>query len=369
MPPRTPIARAAMFIALGLVTLGFFLAGWHALKPANAETISMDEALRRDFAAEKLPGLHAALVLHRGEVVSESYFPGEDEAWGSPLGRVEHGPDTLHDLRSVTKSIVGLLYGIALAQGHVPAPDASLLDQFPEYSGLPADPRRSALTIGHVLTMSMGTEWDETLPYTDPRNSEIAMEQAPDRLRFILDRPMIAQPGESWTYNGGATALIAALIVRGTGKDLESYAREVLFTPLGIEHLEWARGEDGAHSGASGLRLTARGLARIGEMILADGVWQGRRIVPADWLRESFTKRAEAEGLGYGYLWWLAPWGKPAPAWVAGFGNGGQRMTVQASADLVIVVFAGNYNQPDAWRIPVSVIEDYAVPAVKRRLE
>ncbi|MFX9054135.1 serine hydrolase, partial [Acinetobacter baumannii] len=88
----------------------------------------------------------------------------QDEAWGRPLGEVAFGPETLHDLRSVTKSIVGLLYGIALDRGKVPAPDQPLMAQFPEYPDLAADPARRDLTIAHALTMTLGTEWDETLP-------------------------------------------------------------------------------------------------------------------------------------------------------------------------------------------------------------
>ena len=152
-------------------------------------------------------------------------------------------PETLHDLRSVTKSIVGLLYGIALDRGLVPPPDAPLLAQFPEYSDLAADPRRARLTIAHALTMTLGMEWDEQRPYTDPANSEIAMENAPDRNRFILERPFVAAPGERWIYSGGAVALIGDLIAKGTGRTLPDFARQALFAPLGITTFEWAEGQ------------------------------------------------------------------------------------------------------------------------------
>ena len=130
------------------------------------------------------------------------------KAGARPLGSVTFGPDTLHDLRSVTKSIVGLLYGIALDRGLVPSPDAPLLAQFPEYPDLAADPQRAHLTVMNALNMTLGMEWDEQLPYADPTNSEIAMERVPDRYRFILDRPFVAVPGERWIYSGGAVALL-----------------------------------------------------------------------------------------------------------------------------------------------------------------
>ena len=106
--------------------------------------------------------------------------------------------------------------------------------------------------------MTLGAAWNEQLPYTDPANSEIAMEMAADRIRFVLSRPMEAEPGARWTYSGGATALLGALIARGTRTTLPEFAREALFDPLGIARFEWAAGQDGVASAASGLRLTAR---------------------------------------------------------------------------------------------------------------
>src|SRR5262249_43396736 len=155
-----------------------------------------------------------------------------------------------------TKSIVGLLYGIALERGYVPRPEEKLLKQFPEYPDIGADPAQDRLTVQHALTMTLGTEWDElSIPYTDPRNSEIAMDRAADRYRYILERPVIEPPGTRWIYNGGATALLARLIAKGTGRTLSAFAQEVLFEPLGISRVEWMQAPDGAASAASGLRM------------------------------------------------------------------------------------------------------------------
>lgn len=326
----------------------------------------MKAKLDAAFAAGELEGLHSVLVLYRGEVFAEAHYPGVDEAWGKPLGARRHGPDVLHDLRSVTKSIVSLLYGIALADGLVPPVDTPLVDGFPEYPDLAADPARRRIRVEDALTMRMGVEWDETRPYSDPRNSEIAMERADDRYRYALSRPVTGPPGEAWVYNGGATALIARLIAKGAGKSIDAYAREKLFEPLGIMAFEWARGRDGAPSAASGLRLNVHGLARIGQMVLQRGAWDGRQIVPKTWLAASQEAHADAGELDYGYFWWLAKWGDPPPLWAAGFGNGGQRLTVQARSNLVVVVFAGNYNQPDAWKLPVKVLLEFVYPAFDR---
>jgi CubicO group peptidase (beta-lactamase class C family) len=143
----------------------------------------------------ELRGLHGLVIARHGGLALERYYTGLDETWGRPLGRVEFGPETRHDLRSVTKSIVGLLYGMALADGKVPASDAVLVDQFPEYPELAADPARRRLTVGHVLSMTLGLEWNENVPYTSAANSEISMELAPDRYRFVLERPIAETPG------------------------------------------------------------------------------------------------------------------------------------------------------------------------------
>jgi len=327
-----------------------------------AQGSDMEDKLKAAFAAGELPGLHSVLVLRHGDVFAEVYFSGEDQAWGQPLGVQEHGPETLHDIRSVTKSVVGLLYGIALDEGLVPDLDESLVGQFPEYADLAGDPKRDAMTVADALTMQMGTDWDESLPYTDPRNSEIAMELADNRYRFILDRPMVHEPGTHWTYNGGATAIIAKLIADGVGKPIDVYAKEKLFDPLGITGLHWAAGADGVPSAASGLRLTTHGLAKIGHMVMEGGKADGRQIVPEAWVEAMLRPHTNAEDLRYGHFWWLAPDGDP-PIWVAGFGNGGQRLWINKQGGLVLVVYAGNYNQPDAWKVPVSVTLDFLLPA------
>src|SRR5262249_41065483 len=206
-------------------------------------------------------------------------------------------------LRSVSKSIVGLLYGIALADGKVPPPEASLLCAFPEYEDLAAHQQRDRWTIHHALSMTLGTDWDElSVPYSDPTNSEIAMDRAPDRYRFVLEAPVVIEPGTRWTYCGGATALLARIIVRGTGKPLHAFAREVLFDPLGVGPTEWLADRRGEEFAASGARMTPRGLARIGVMMLSGGVWCGRPIVPAAWIERSTTPVVDVDEIRrYGY--------------------------------------------------------------------
>src|SRR4051794_3546425 len=183
-------------------------------------TTQLRDRLDQILQAGQVGGLHAVAAVRGGQSVLEYYRAGEDFAWGDSLGVVEFGPGVLHDIRSVTKSVTVLLYGIALGEGLVPPPAEPLLQRFPQYPDLAADPRRARLTVEHALTMSLGVEWREDLPYNSPANAEIAMELAPDRYRYILERPILEPPGAQWTYCGGATALLGRLITDGTGQSL-----------------------------------------------------------------------------------------------------------------------------------------------------
>jgi CubicO group peptidase (beta-lactamase class C family) len=331
---------------------------WDATTPEQAGfATNLERKFDAAIESELLRDFHALAVSRNGKLVFERYFEGRDEAWGDDIGHVVFGPDTLHDLRSVTKSVTSLIYGIALEQGLVPPVDAPVVDAFPEYPDLVADPARRKVTVAHTLNMAMGMEWDENKPYTDPTNSEIAMEFAPDRYRFVLDRPIVGEPGADWIYSGGAVALIGALITRGTGKSLAEYAQETLFGPLGIDNFFWHRGADGAESSASGLRMTTRGLLRIGDMMANGGTFAGRQIVPKAWIDGCLTSAIRtAYDTGYSRLWYLEVARPPAFAnavpWAGGFGNGGQRLWILPDAGIAAVAYLGKYNDFSSWIMP-----------------
>ena len=317
------------------------------------------ERLDESLQAGHLDGLHAVVAVRGGRTVLEYYGAGEDFALGDSLGVVEFGPGTRHDIRSVTKSVTALLYGIALGEGLVPAPAEPLLRWFPQYPDLAADPQRARLTVEHALSMSLGLEWNEDLPYNSPANAEIAMELAPDRYRYILERPIVEPPGTRWTYCGGATALLGRLIADGTGRSLAEYGQAVLFAPLGIDSFEWMAGADGVAYAASGLRLAPRDLARIGELVLAEGA----RIVPGDWVRTMLEPRlATTWSARYGYQWYIES--IEGHRLVAGMGNGGQRLYVLPDLDLTVAITAGNYDDPDQWQTPLAVLQRVILPAL-----
>ena len=278
-------------------------------------------------------------------------------------------------MRSVSKGMVTLLYGIALEQGKVPPPEAPLFASFPEYADLAAHEGRDRLTIHHALSMTMGTDWDETsLPYTDPNNSEIAMEQAADRYRYVLERRVVQEPGRKFTYCGGATALLARIVAKAAGKPLHDVARETLFDPLGLGPTEWLTGHDGEPIAASGLRMTVRDLAQIGMMMLRGGTADGRRVVPAQWLERCTSPIVSVDEVRrFGYHWWIADisFGKPlgwAPrnlerTWMA-YGEGGQRLFLIPGLKLVVAVTAGNYNAADQWMPPTRVLREVVLESI-----
>jgi CubicO group peptidase (beta-lactamase class C family) len=292
--------------------------------------------------------IHALLIEHDGRLVYEQYFSGSDQRWGQPLGVVTFNRDTLHDLRSVTKSVVSALVGIAIGSKAIVSLDVPLLDYFPEYKDLPPELRK--LTIRHALTMTAGLEWNEDVPYTDPKNDEIAMTRSPDPLRYVFTRPIVSAPGTSWQYNGGTTQVLGTIVQRATKQPLAEYARAVLFAPLGITKFEWLGDLAGVPSAASGLRLRPRDLAKFASLYLHDGRWNGRQVIPSEWVRESTRRRVtlpKQTSRGYAYQWWhaclfSAPWG-PVDVPTA-VGNGAQRLFLLRSRRTAVTFLAGRYN-------------------------
>jgi CubicO group peptidase (beta-lactamase class C family) len=321
---------------------------WERDEP-EALGIASDLGARLDEGVKsgELQNLHAVFIARRGKLALERYYAGADERWGTPLGTVDFSPTTLHDLRSVSKSIVGLLYGIALAEGKVPTLDAPVLESFPAYGDLLQDKPRREIRMSHVLSMTMGLDWNEDLPYTDRRNSEIAMERSFDRYHYVLEQAIVDAPGQRWRYSGGATAILGHLIARGSGMPLVEFARTRLFAPLGIHTTDWTRGSNEEPSAASGLRMRAPDLVRIGQLVLQQGLWGDRQVVPARWIADCLTPRVAAfEGVQYGYHWYVARRRDQSLGYLA-MGLGGQRLVVIPSLDLVYAIFMGNYRRAD----------------------
>src|SRR5688572_21599128 len=201
------------------------------------------------------PNIHSLLIVRNNKLVYEHYWPGIDQSWGEDLGIRMQGKDSLHDIRSISKSIVSACIGIAIQQGKIKSVDQKVLSFFPAYAAQDTG-LKSALTIKHLLTMSSGLVWNEDVPYDNPENSEIKMILSPDPVGYVLSQPMAAPPGQVWKYNGGTTQLLAAILERTTGQSVDQFARDYLFKPLGITVFEWLK-YPGTNmpAAASGLRL------------------------------------------------------------------------------------------------------------------
>jgi CubicO group peptidase (beta-lactamase class C family) len=310
--------------------------------------------------------VHAVLIVKDGALVYEQYLEGRDEYWGADLGVVRFDRETLHDMRSTTKSVVSALIGIAVGDGSIRGVDAPVVDLLLEHMMADREAKRLIL-LRHVLTMTAGLEWDESMPYTDPRNSEARMIRSGDPIGYVLSHQLMAQPGSQFTYNGGLTELLAAVVRHATGQRLEDFAHERLFTPLGIVRVEWSRYANGLPSAASGLRLRPVDLAKFGYLYLNRGTWNGHQILPTAWIDQSLQEHWRAQHFGYGYQWWVPRFtarGQPIEAFQTR-GNGGQCAFVFPTLGLVVVTTAGNYNQfqDDRWLIPHWLITEYVLPS------
>ena len=293
--------------------------------------------------------IHAVLVVHRGKLVFERYFSGDDEIPGRFYGRrvenVSFDADTLHNMKSVSKSIASLAVGIAIDRGLIGSINEPIFSFFPELSDL-RSPEKDRIQLSHVLGMSMGLKWEEATPATgDDNNDEARMNMARDPCRYVLGLPVTASAGEVFFYNTGALRLVSAVIHKATGRPLDEFARETLFEPLGITRVEWSRVRGDTDAGG-GLRLRPRDMAKIGQLVLAGGRWNDRQVVSKAWIETSTAVKLKAtDGLSYGYLWWLGRSridGREI-SWIGALGRGGQSIRIVPELDLVVVVTAGYY--------------------------
>lgn len=351
--------------------------GW---KTANAESLGVDAAAlgRLMSTIREWPelGVHAILIERSGYLIYEEYFDGFDERWGDPLGHVAMAASSMHDLRSVTKSVVSALAGIAVHEGAIKSLDQPVVQWFPEYPDLNT-PDRRRVTLVHLLSMTSGLRWNEDVPPTDPLNDETRMVRDPRPLRYALSAPFAHAPGVDANYNGGLTQLMAAVIERATKTPIKDYARAKLFEPLGITEFEWVGDLAGMPSAASGLRLRARDLAKFGSLYLHSGRWNGKQVVPAEWVDLStrrhfrFPPRSGADAggeFGYGYFWWYNCYPTTSGLIEArtAVGNGQQRVFVLPGLDMVVTILAGRYNDfTTGGTLGSRILREHVIPAVR----
>ena len=310
--------------------------------------------------------IHSVLVARSGKLVFERYFSGPDEVLGLFFGRrvknVVFNADTLHDMKSVSKSVASLAIGIAIDRGLIRSVNEPIFSFFPECADLQS-PEKDRIQLVHVLTMTMGLKWVEATPSTgDLNNDEARMHMAWDPCRYVLGLPVTAPAGQEFFYNTGALTLASAIVHKVTGRPLDEFAREALFEPLGIGYVEWARVKGDTDAGG-GLRLRPRDMVKIGQLVLAGGRWNDRQIVSKDWIETSTTSKIKAtDDQYYGYLWWLgrARTNAGVVSWIGALGRGGQSIRIVPESDLVVAVTAGYYQDysPQAFKLQFGVFGD-----------
>ena len=215
--------------------------GW-PVASANEDKLIDRGALCRmaDRLAASDANVHSVLVARGGKLVFEQYFRGSDEINSHPVGKVTFDADTLHNVKSVSKSVASLALGIAIDRGLIRSINEPIFSFFPELSDL-RSPEKDRIQLVHALTMSMGLEWVEAIPSNEDNNDEVRMHMAPDPCRYVLGLAATAPAGQEFFYNTGALTLVSAIIHKATGRPLDEFARATLFDPLGITGAEWTR--------------------------------------------------------------------------------------------------------------------------------
>lgn len=296
--------------------------------------------------------IHSLLIFRNNTLVSESYFDG----WHR---------NRLHASRSASKSFISTLVGIAIDKGKIGSVNQKVFDFFPEYTDL-NNAQKSQLKILHLLTMTTGLQWDEKTKSEGPGNDEYELDLSNERVRFLLERPMVSTPGDRFVYNSGCPVLETAIIKKTTGEDPEIFAKENLFTPLSITHYYWRKYSDGLISAVGPILLCPRDMAKLGQLFLDGGKWKGNQIVSADWVGHAtatFTGN-EDNATGYGYHWWTVKYtvnDDPIRIFFAS-GSGGQYIFVVPDFNAVVVFTGGNYPPLNQSR-PYEIMKNVILPA------
>jgi CubicO group peptidase (beta-lactamase class C family) len=302
---------------------------------------------------ENLGFVDCILVIRNGYIVAENYYNG-------------YGENIPHDVRSVSKSFLSAMIGIALRDGHLDSLGSKMLDFFPEYVYQSIDPRKFDITIRHLLMMRMGIDSDENI-YNQVYNSS-------NWVKTTIELPLLHNPGSKFLYSTYQTHLLSAIITKASGMSTMEFARRFLLSEMKIECNEWQQDAQGYYFGGNSMDFTPRNMARLGYLYMNNGNLNGKQIVPAEWVEESLINYTGFNGLNwgdlhnfnYGYLWWLGEI-KDHQVFLA-LGHGGQFILNFPDLNLIVVATADwklDWDIADQHeRAILSIVANYIVPAV-----
>jgi CubicO group peptidase (beta-lactamase class C family) len=305
--------------------------GW---KVSSASEVGIKETeltkLAKSLETNQYPGTDSFLVVKDGLLIQELYFNNFNR-------------DKVHDLRSATKSITSALVGIAIDQGAIEGVNKPVFPSFVnEYSDIDEwVDGKNDITIKHLLTMTSGLSCDDNNVFS-PGNEDV-MYGYRDWVKFILDLPLISEPGSKWAYCTGGVVSLGAMIEDSTGIQTENFASSYLFEPLGIRNYHWEFTPTGRVDTGGHIHMTPRDMAKIGQLFLQKGLWNEQSLISKKWILESTSGQVtNGEGYFYGYLWWRALMNDTHVFYYAR-GNGGQFITIIPHLELVVVSTGNNY--------------------------
>jgi CubicO group peptidase (beta-lactamase class C family) len=283
-----------------------------------------------DFVRQNHIPIHSLLIVKNGYVILDAYF--------YPFRKGQ-----MHDGASMTKSITSSLIGIAIRNGKLIGLHQPVLSIFPNRHIANLDARKTGMTIEHLLTMSSGLE-------CHAEDSEVTlrqMRQSPNWVQYMLDQPMASDPGSKFVYCSGGMHLLSGILSQTTGESALQFAQTNLFKPLGIAGSDWPSDSQGVSTGWGDLHLKPEDWAKIGYLWLNNGVWDGRQILPASWVKDATEVHSHPGGddKGYGYGFWIYP--KRSPMEYEALGRGGQRVTVTPDANRILVCTGGGFEPGD----------------------
>ena len=317
---------------------------WRNSTPEEQGMSSENIERMMEFIDGQNISIHSVMITRHGYVVHEEYLT------------TRYSENTRHEIHSMTKSFTSTLVGIAIDQGFIEDVSQTILPLFPDYNITNVDERRERITIEHLLTMRAGMFWDEvSAPYMSPEN-DVYYILTGDGVDHCLNLDMVAEPGELWHYSGGASHLLAAIVQVATETSLLEFARNQLFDPLGIDSILWTRdGSGNWYTGAWGLSLSTRNLAKFGYLFLNNGTWDGQQIVSEEWVNVATSSFTMFDGNceGYGYQWWTLP---NYGAYYAA-GRNGQFIIVVPHLDIVAVFTSGIYTMDH--NLPLSIFTEF----------